>query len=125
MLLYHSTLRIHARKLRQDSTDSERHLWYHLRRKQILGVQFYRQKPIGAYIVDFYAPAVKLVIELDGSQHAEERHKIYDEKRTLFLEEQGLMVLRFNNVDVLKNTHGVLDVILQSMNNRLSCYHQL
>jgi len=53
--------------LRRNATDAERHLWQRLRRKQILDVQLYRQKPIGDYIADFYAPAVKLVIELDGA----------------------------------------------------------
>ena len=68
-LTYHPKLRSNSRKLRTNMTDSERCLWYHLRHKRLLNVQFYRQKPIGAYIVDFYAPAVKLVIEIDGSQH--------------------------------------------------------
>ncbi len=119
MLLYHSKLSLNARKLRQKLTDSEQHLWYHLRRKQLLGIQFYRQKPIGAYIVDFYAPAAKLVVELDGSQHYEEKQGLYDEKRTIFLEQQGLTVLRFSNLDVLRNTDGVLSVIFRRMKENL------
>ncbi|OGQ65378.1 MAG: hypothetical protein A3F89_07175, partial [Deltaproteobacteria bacterium RIFCSPLOWO2_12_FULL_50_11] len=74
MLLYRRDLKQRARHLRNHMTESERLLWSRLRKKQILGVQFYRQKPMGDYIVDFYAPKVKLVIEVDGSQHLEEDH---------------------------------------------------
>ena len=69
MLPYNRRLKTKARSLRTNPTDAELHLWYRLRRKQILGVQFYRQNPIGNYIADFYAPAVNLVVELDGAQH--------------------------------------------------------
>jgi very-short-patch-repair endonuclease len=65
-----------------------------LRRKQILGSQFYRQKPIGNYSADFYAPAAKWVIELDGAQHLDLRQAKYDAQRTRSIEEQGLKVLR-------------------------------
>ena len=119
MLTYHPKLRTTARILRRDMTDAERHLWYHLRRKQLLNIQFYRQKPIGFYVVDFYAPAAKLIVEIDGSQHFEEQQKNYDEKRTLFLESQGLKVLRFNNFDVLTATDNVLTAIYQSLKERL------
>ena len=57
--------------LRASLTDAERRLWNRLRRKQILGVQFYRQEPIGNYIVDFYAPATRLVVEVDGAHHTD------------------------------------------------------
>ncbi len=67
MLKYDTNLKQLARKLRTDMTDAERLLWSRLRGKQVLGVQFYRQKPIGPYIVDFHAPASRLVIEVDGS----------------------------------------------------------
>ena len=70
MLPYNRRLKTKARSLRTNPTDAELQLWYRLR-KQILGVQFYRQKPIGNYIADFYPPAVKLVVELDGAQHLE------------------------------------------------------
>lgn len=81
-----NSLKLHenSRLLRKNMTASEQYLWYNLRRKQLMNVQFYRQKPIGPYIVDFYAHAPKLVIEVDGSQHFEEQQKIYDEKRSLF-----------------------------------------
>jgi very-short-patch-repair endonuclease len=69
VLKYDPRLKGAARSLRSDPTDSEQRLWSRLRRKHILGVQFYRQKPIGRYVVDFYAPAVGLVVEVDGGQH--------------------------------------------------------
>jgi very-short-patch-repair endonuclease len=69
--------------LRANLTDAEQRLWARMRRKQILGVQFYRQKPIGDYIADFYAPAVRLIVEVDGSQHAELSQAKYD-KRGVF-----------------------------------------
>jgi very-short-patch-repair endonuclease len=71
MLPYNRRLKTKARSLRTKPTDAELHLWHRLRRKQILGVQFYRQKPIANYIADFYAPVAKLVVELDGAQHWE------------------------------------------------------
>ncbi len=73
--IYHSKiLKGRARKLRKNMTDSEIVLWSRLRRKQLLDIQFYRQRPIGSYIVDFYAPKIKLVIEVDGSRHFEEKN---------------------------------------------------
>jgi len=81
MLVYNHRLKPKARSLRTNPTDAELHLWQRLRRKQILGVQFYRQKPIGNYIVDFYAPTVSLVVELDGSQHLERGQAEYDARR--------------------------------------------
>ncbi|MES2503602.1 MAG: endonuclease domain-containing protein [Myxococcota bacterium] len=92
-------------------TDCEALIWSRIRRKQLLGVQFYRQKPIGSYIVDFYAPSVKLVVELDGSQHFDPKSLDYDARRDAFLGSQGLSVLRFNNMQVLKETRGVLETI--------------
>ena len=67
MLPYNTNLKQASQKLRREMTDAERRLWSRLRAKQILGVQFYRQKPVGNYIVDFYAPAANLVVEVDGS----------------------------------------------------------
>ncbi len=73
MIEYNRKLEERARRLRRQMTDSERALWERLRRKQVQAVQFYRQKPIGNYIVDFYAPRAKIVVEVDGSQHMEGR----------------------------------------------------
>jgi len=113
MLLYNKNLKEPSRTLRKEMTGAEQVLWSHLRRKQILGISFYRQKPIGPYIVDFYAPAAKLVIEADGSQHLEEEHREYDAVRDAFLKENGLLVLRFDNLQVLKETDSVVGEIFR------------
>ena len=117
MLPYNRRLKTKARSLRTNPTDAELHLWYRLRRKQILGVQFYRQKPIGNYIADFYAPAVKLVIELDGAQHWELGQAKYDAQRTRDLEQRGLKVLRFDDRQALLQTEYVLEAIFQAVKN--------
>ena len=111
MLQYDARLKENSRILRQKQTDCELLLWSKLRRKQICGIQFYRQKPIGLFIVDFYAPRASLVIELDGSQHFKASQAAYDAHRDAYLQNQGLTVLRFNNAQVLKGTTGVLEVI--------------
>lgn len=111
MLPYNPHLKQTARHLRKNMTDSERALWRGLRGKQMWGVQFYRQKPIGRIIVDFYAPKVNLVVEVDGSPHFQRSHHEQDKHRDIFLESMGLKVLRFNNYDALVNTDIVLDAI--------------
>ena len=113
MLNYRSDLKAKARQLRANMTDAEQKLWYHLRRKQILGVQFFRQLPIGEYIVDFHAPLMKLVIELDGSQHLERDAISYDTIRTSYLKSLGFSVMRFDNLQVLNETQSVLETIHQ------------
>jgi very-short-patch-repair endonuclease len=97
--------------LRHSPTDAERKLWYLLRSLKPLGMHFRRQAPIGIYIADFVWHAEKLVIELDGSQHAEVRAS-YDKQRTKWLESQGYRVLRFWNNDVLKTSRGVGEAIV-------------
>jgi very-short-patch-repair endonuclease len=116
MLYYQKKLKANAQILRKNLTDAERKLWSRIRGKYFCGVQFYRQKPIGNYIVDFYAPAVKLVIELDGGQHFEQEHIAYDELRDAYLVKQGLKVLRFNNLQVLQSIDLVLEMIFQEIN---------
>lgn len=111
MLPYRGDLKQTARKLRSNMTDAERLLWSRLRGKQILGVQFYRQKPIGLYVVDFHAPAAKLVVEVDGSQHFEEAAQLKDRKRDIYLESLDLQVLRFDNLQVMKEAEAVLETI--------------
>jgi very-short-patch-repair endonuclease len=98
-----------ARELRKASTDAERRLWSHLRRKQLAGFRFRRQQPIGAYIVDFFCPEASLVIEIDGGQH--DVNQARDAVRTRWLEAQGYRVIRFWNNDVLANTEGVVVAI--------------
>ena len=104
-----------ARSLRTNATDAERRLWGLLRRKQLGGVKFRRQQPIGPYIVDFYCSSAKLVIELDGGHHNEGANLEYDERRTLYLRKCGYRVLRFGNPDLLKNQQSVLDTIWQAL----------
>jgi len=108
---YEESLKDPARRLRSHMTDAEQILWQRLRRKQVHGVQFYRQKPLLTYIVDFYCPAAKLVVELDGSQHAEPEHREKDRSRDEALAELGLKVLRFDNRQALLETDAVLKVI--------------
>ena len=92
-------------------TDAERHLWAKIRMKQLKGYQFYRQKPIGDYIVDFFCPRAKLVIEVDGSQHSSDKMTDYDSIRDEHLNSLGLRVLRFTNTDVLTHIEGVVESI--------------
>lgn len=113
MLRYDAHLIDIARKLRNNMTDSERILWSRLRGKQILGFQFYRQKPIGSYIVDFYAPRAKLVVEVDGSQHLSATYIEKDKRRDKYLTSAGLKVLRFNSKEVIEETDAVVDSIYQ------------
>ena len=84
-----------------------------------MGVQFYRQKPLGPYIVDFYAPKANIVVEVDGSQHMEEGVGQKDAQRDKYLENQNLSVLRFNNLQVLQKLDSVVEVIYQTVKGRL------
>ncbi len=101
-----------ARDLRKRSTDAERLLWKHLRTKRMNNLKFKRQQPIGNYIVDFICFEKRIVIELDGGQHALQRDK--DKGRDSWLEGQGFLILRFWNNDVLTNIHGVMEVIIRT-----------
>lgn len=97
-------------------TNAEKKLWRCLRGKQINGLQFYRQRPIGSFIADFYCPKKNLVIEIDGGQHYEDTTIDEDNQRTEYLEKRfGLKVLRFTNLEVLKNIKGVLMKIIEEM----------
>jgi len=120
MLSYNANLKAKARQLRKNMTDSEHMLWSRLRGKQLLDVQFYRQKPIGNYIVDFYAPKTKLVVEVDGSQHIKQSHAEKDRYRDDYLSRIGLKVLRFNSRQVMKETDAVVKVIYRAMAQRLN-----
>ena len=120
ILLYNGKLKNRARVLRKNMTESERELWSRLRGKQLLGVQFYRQKPIGNFIVDFFAPKAKLVVEVDGSQHAEEDNRSRDKHLDEYLASRGFKVLRFNSREVLNRTDSVVNSIYRSIGERLS-----
>ena len=115
MLPYNKNLKQHARQLRNNMTDAERHLWTKIRMKQLKGCQFYRQKPIGDYIVDFFCPGAKLVIELDGSQHFSDEINESDRIRNEYLSSLGLRVLRFTNTDVLTDIKRVVESIIENM----------
>jgi very-short-patch-repair endonuclease len=96
-----------ARSLRANMTDAEAKLWNALRREQVRGISFRRQRPIAPYVLDFYAPRLKLAVEVDGGQHAEQR-KQADDDRTEYLAAKGISVVRYWNNDVLSNLEGVL-----------------
>ena len=114
-LKYQPKLKPIARTLRSNQTDAEKLLWSRLRRRQIEGIQFYRQRPIGKYVVDFYAPTANLVIEVDGGQHYETAQRKLDVVRDEYLRSIGLRVLRFSNLDVLRELDNVLAVILRAI----------
>jgi len=111
MLTYNKNLKQFSQKLRKNMTDAEQRLWARIRGKQLKGYQFYRQKPIGDYIADFYCPKAKLVIELDGGQHYTEDGRQKDKIRDKYLSDNGLKVLRFSDKDVLAQIESVLEKI--------------
>ena len=98
-----------ARSLRKNQTDAEHLLWQKLRNRQLLNVKFRRQFPIEPYIADFVCLELKLIIELDGSQHFDQ--VMYDNERSDFLKQRGFKVFRFWNNDVFKNTQTVMESI--------------
>lgn len=106
-----------ARMLRKTMTDVERKLWSKLRSNQ-LGVKFRRQVPFGSYIADFMSLEARIVIELDGCQHYEERAIQKDKLRDQYFTKEGFTVLRFNNTDVTGNMDGVLETIWQKLPNK-------
>ena len=102
---YNKNLKEVARNLRKTMTDQERHLWFCFLRKY--PVKFVRQRPIGSYVADFYCSDVKLIVEIDGSQHYTDEGKKHDENRTYVINQYGIEVLRFSNYDVDTNFQGV------------------
>ncbi len=111
---------LRARQLRRNTTDAEKKLWRHLRRLDLDGSHFRRQVPIGSYIADFACMAARLLIEIDGSQHAEDRKKAHDEARSRWLEKEGYRVLRFWNNDITKNIDGVMEAVYAALHSSLS-----
>ena len=116
MLPYNKRLKKYSRELRTNMTDAERLLWSRIRRKQLKDCQFYRQKIIGNYIVDFYCPKSNLIIALDRGQHYSDEGMRKDKIRDNYLENLGLTVLRFSDRDVLKNLQGVLEAVWENLN---------
>ncbi len=107
--LYHLNQYTSLRKsLRNHATNAERLLWRYLRQRQFHGFKFRRQEGIGRYIVDFYCPAKRLAIEIDGDNHDAPEQKDYDHERTRFLRSCYIRVVRFRNNEVMRNIRGVL-----------------
>jgi len=111
----HPTTKEKRRSLRDNQTDAEKVLWNILRNKQMGGYKFFRQYGIGCYIVDFYCPMLKMVVEADGGQHFSEEGIKYDHQREEFLKKMGIKVIRFNNLDVLKNREGIFEYIQKEL----------
>jgi very-short-patch-repair endonuclease len=102
--------------MRRDPTPAEQKLWHKLRNHRLGGLKFRRQMPLGPFIADFYCPAAKLVVELDGASHIEPQT---DERRDAWMAAQGIQVLRLSNRDVISILEGVLTAIQQSANGTL------
>ena len=117
MIPYNQKLKQLSRELRENMTDAERLLWNKVRMKQINGYQFYRQKPIGDYIVDFYCPKAKLIIEVDGSHHFSDEVIENDRIRDEVISSLGLTILRFTNVEVMTDIDSVIENVLETMRN--------
>ncbi len=119
----HSVRKVHlntlkARELRKNSTVEEKILWSYLRNRELFPFKFRRQFVLDPYIIDFYCDKLKLVIELDGSQHADDEKLEYDKKRTEFLERYGIKVVRFWNDEIHKNLEGVIEYLLNIVEER-------
>jgi len=105
-----------ARSLRKVENDAEAALWSELRARRLGGYKFVRQLPIGPFFADFACRDALLVVEVDGSQHAESE---YDAKRNAFMNANGWSVVRFWNADVLRAREAVLDTLIATLNGRL------
>ncbi|MGE3318422.1 MAG: endonuclease domain-containing protein [Candidatus Berkiella sp.] len=127
MVYYNSKLKPYSRDLRSNMTDAEHLIWSKIRRRQIEGIQFYRQRVISSYIVDFYAPTVKLVLEIDGSQHLEVEHLEVDKARDAFLNNLGILVLRFDNNQVIFQLGSVIERVYEVVDDfrRVKCHLSL
>ena len=115
---YNRTPTLRSRELRKNATDAERLLWQYLRNRQLGGIRFNSQVPIGPFICDFVARTPKLIVEVDGGQHLARATE--DTRRTIFLEDRGYRVIRFWNNDVLANVEGVLSMIEEALRDRPS-----
>ena len=118
-LYNNTTTKAKRRKLRKNATDAERKVWSILRRNQ-MGARFVRQYSVGPYVLDFFCPAHRLAIEIDGGQHNEKIHKQHDQTRTAYLFKHRIQVLRFWNNEVLQNTEGVWQQIKEGLDRNPS-----
>ena len=103
------------KELRKSATAAEAVLWKHLQRRQLLGKKFRRQHSIGRYIVDFYCPESRVIVELDGAGHYSITMENYEVERTKYLEGLGLKIVRFENKDLLENLEEVLETIKENL----------
>ena len=110
---YNGKLVDNAKLLRKNMTDEEKNLWYNFLKKLPVAVK--RQKNIGNYIVDFYIPKSKTVVEIDGIQHTSPEYKQSDEIRDAYLNALGITVLRYSNCDIKNNFYNVCDDILKNI----------
>lgn len=118
---YNKNLKQASRDLRNNMTEAEKLLWSRLRHKQILELQFYRQKPLLNFIVDFYCPSANLVIECDGGQHYTNEGLEADRVRDEALAQLGLKVLRFENLQVLNEIDAVVEKVFEMVQQYLDC----
>jgi adenine-specific DNA-methyltransferase len=107
--------RENAKRLRTNQTDAESVFWYNVRARRLAGFKFRRQYPVGSFIADFVCLEAKLIVELDGDQHAVRRD--YDRSRDAFLKSKGFHVMRVWNSDLLTNRDGVMDAVLRQLEN--------
>ena len=115
IIKYNPKLKSIARKLRKESTKAEIYLWNELKNKKMMGYGFKRQKPIGEYIVDFFSPELKLVIEIDGITHDYKMER--DKARQKYLESLSLKIIRFKDFDVRHNLEGVINSLKELIEN--------
>ena len=108
-----------ARDLRKASTDAERRIWSYLRAHRLGGHAFRRQCPVAGYIADFYSHAARLVVELDGGQHTDPEVVEYDRRRTEAMTAEGIGVIRFSDVDALRDSDAVAEAILAEVERRM------
>ena len=116
MLPYNKDLKEHSRDLRRNMTEAEKLLWSRIRKKQVKDYQFYRQRIIGNYIVDFYCPKAGLIVELDGGQHYHPEDLKKDTLRDDYMESLGLKILRFSNNEIFGNLDAVMEKICACLN---------
>ncbi|HSW89112.1 MAG TPA: endonuclease domain-containing protein [Candidatus Saccharimonadales bacterium] len=109
-----------ALNLRKQQTDAETILWVHIKNRQIDGVKFRRQVPMGNYIADFVCVKSKLIIELDGGHHNEDVKRNKDDERTKWFEIQGYTILRFWNDEVINNLPGIIERIEMTLKHSTS-----
>ncbi len=115
MLHNRPNMKQRRKELRNNAPPAEQRLWHMLKHRSLAGYKFRRQHSIGSYVVDFYCPAQKLGIELDGDTHYTPDAIRYDKKRTAFLNAHGIHIIRFLNTDIYQNPAGVCEKILQSI----------